>query len=227
MKKTVMIAIVLCMLMGLVSSAAAATDEEILFRGIPWETDIVTFSNAVKDEMTAKGISDAFIVMNDTDSSSMFRGYTGKGQVMIDWYTPAVKCYYCDVLTVTSGFPVAGLDAGIISIYSVPEMENASPLKGNEHTDVVFAMYDISLKKFSEKDEIKDQLKEKLSEKYGEPNKEKRTFTLWKGANDTFCCLYAYSKDSIILGYGKTDLPERMEALMGKAEDTVDSYEGL
>lgn len=207
--------------------ALAQTDKEILFRNISWEMDIKGFSSAVADSISQQSTDFRFEIECSADTFVYFEGYTGTGTTMIDSYYPTAPCYE-SVFTIDGTVNVAGVKADSVWLYAIPKMQDGEPMDGEENTEVVYAKYSMSLNSYTDKTVVYDGLCEKLKQLYGEPDKLESYMMLWYGENDTFCGIIQYNDGGIMIGYGKSDLPERMKVLMDNPSDVDTSdYDGL
>ena len=225
-KKVITIAITICLLLGSLP-AFAQYDGEILFRGVPWETDIVSYAGVVSDGMKEHDADFRYEIESSKETLVMFTGYSSSASTRTDTYYPIVECFEAVFTIVSDSFQVAGLDTDSVWLYAIPEIEDGAPLVGEENTDVVYAKYRMLLGSYTDKAAVYDGLCEKLTSLYGEPDATESYMRFWQGANDTFCVIIQYNDGTIEVGYGKTDLPERMEHLMRDPENIDTSTDGL
>ena len=222
MKKIITIIITICMMLAASTAANAQTDAAILFRGIPWESDILSFADAVSDELTGLESAFRYSVESSAETLVMFEGYTESTEIHLDYYYPTVPVFEAVYTIDKSTFSVAGIETNSIWLYAVPKIVNGEPLEGKENTDVVLARYDMRLESYTDKDAVYDGLCKKMTQLYGSPDEKESYMSLWYGANETFCSIVQYNDGAVHIYYGKTDLPERMKLLQHSPED-IDS----
>lgn len=222
MRKIITIIMTICMTLAFAVHASAQTDAEILFRGIPWESDIVTFVTAVSDDLTGLGAQFSYDIESSADTLVMFEGYSDASDAHTDYYYPTAPVFEAVYTIDKSTFTVADVETNSIWLYAIPEVVDGSPMEGQENTDLVLAKYVMRLESYSDKTAVYDAICEKMKQLYGEPDETQSYMMLWYGTNDTFCSIVQFNDGALNINYGKTDLPERMEPLQHSSDD-IDS----
>lgn len=206
MKKSLSFMCSIIILLSLFSFAFAETDQEILFRGVPWGENLSEVRKMLKDDL------DLGFVINDlTWGRRIVNQAKGiaTGHVYYD-----NQCQYLSwrLYTDSAGIDVAGYPLARVFLYYAC-IENESGILTRELDDTAFYMgkYGIHVRDDDNAVEIYNDLKNKLSSLYGEPDLEETDKSglnqiksvRWNGKNDTMAILALSqgSSDSIDLSY--------------------------
>ena len=223
MKKAVIMIVAFCILFG---AAFARAESAIVFRGMSWDTSLTDFMDQINEDVSksdAMYLSDVD-VFNDAagllayspDETEHYQGH----------YYPAVDAYSVMLVIIGDSFKVAGLPVQAILASAIP---NDKEQPSQDDSSMVFACYHFDVDSYKDHDDLYNSLANKLTSLYGDPSIEKDKWysvseKLWYGDENTYCQLYALWDTSTRLSYleimyGKTDAPDRIEALLADVSE--------
>lgn len=238
MKKLTCLGIIFMIALSFCPVAFATYDGEILFRDIPWDTDIVSFNDQIISEIhpddyfSLKGISTRrYVDYFDDSYDDPFMYYTFKNEVD----------YAFDVLiSADDGILVAAWPLSFVTANAIHNVENGIVLRDPLESRIINCTYHFDLDRIDDGNLALQDLKDKLVSTYGDiwrtiENDDGLYITehIWLGDN-TYVALRATSHPEsnelifLKLEYGITnaiDLLKRIE----NPESTIDlsSTEGL
>lgn len=216
-----------------------AYEKEILFRGMTWDTDAVTFRDTLMQEIGKPSPSEAFLDYSlkdygffeyfDYDGEYMYKSvrsneYGGNAYAIL--VSAADDC-------VVAGHPITSIHA-----YAINKVDNGKVLDGPENSRIVSAMYLFDYAAIQDEDFAYRDLLKKLSDIYGKcdlqeaRNDGKQAYNVWYGENNTYVMLSAYMEEgkakTINLQYGLLNTAELLEEIRNPAPiDISGNFDGL
>lgn len=239
MKRIIVVILVWCIIITPV--ALGQTEEEILFRSIPWSTPareyydtlwntVGKYADRPADDLDAKFKYRMFF----DESSSESISYFDMEAIMFKYREelPAELKKFNLYIYPQEGYHVAGYPLSSISGTAIPRVTNGQ-VSDQDRAQVISIQYIYDKDTISNKTEWFNDMTDKLISLYGEYDSEyintfssEVTARLWLGRNNTYALLYLSLSPT--LEYGLTNAKDLIEALKDPSS-TVDksSVEGL
>jgi len=215
MKKLACLGLALVLLLCFCPSTLATYDGEILFRNIPWDTDIVSVINRIEDEIQIDPYHYPDYILEHSDveyfnvsDSSFFSNYTFLGEN--HGYDRNIKVQGNSFI---GGWPIEYIDVTAIS-----KVENGHVLQDASQTRIISCSYTFDMGKISDMGLAYQNLKSKLVSLYGNTDKNLEyygnvgNYDLWLGDSNTYVCLN-FSSYGITLKYGITNALELLQEI--------------
>ncbi len=202
MKKAVSI-IAILMIIAMLGSAFAGSDNQITFRGIEWYTKFPTVNGMFRNNSP--------YVFENADIDSI--EYAEWGGIFTEDRTneAGVSVYYHDL-------DVAGYEAEAHAYYMYPIVDGAS-VRDTDEAEFYLAIY--SFMDYEDMDSVYADLKNKLISLYGEGEQKKNGYykesTYWEDENGNALWIVLDAEDDVIreirLAYAAGDSKERLAEL--------------
>ncbi len=195
--------------------AIAEVDQEILFRGIPWGTNLIEVKSKIRKDLGLGYIADDLVYGRSINNQA--KGITGR--VYYD-----NQCQYCHLglLLGSLNIDIAGYTLSNLTLYyACVEDESGYLTRDLSDTSFYMGTYGILIKEDDDPTKMYKDLRGKLISLYGEPDLEENeraginriTSARWNGKKDTTIILVLSEGlfDSINLSYAWTEGDRLME----------------
>lgn len=203
MNKITCLGLVFILVLGICPVAFATYEGEILFRDIPWDTNMPSFMEKLLTDIPLTIMSDtlggAYVQYFDVFNSGMFSTYNFLG------YGNYCHGFNMEVQgnVLVGGWPLQSVEG-----YSINKVENGSILHDLTETRMINCDYIFDMAKISDYELAHQNLKDKLVTIYGNTDISINTYRecdVWFGKNNTYVCLVVEHNEPMKLKYGITN----------------------